>query len=237
MDLLQSSSNEIKNKKFDYLYTRPEKGYVVLPYDVVVLSVYSLYPTLSKNIVPIFGDSTYQGEGAFYDVFEDGTVDIPLLGKIHVAGQTVKRIEKIILSKLSKFFDPEKLHVRVTLGGSVNFVGEVNTVIKILNRPLSLIEAVAMIGGLPLTCDRRKIEIIRQYPEGVKSYYVDITDARVMESKYYWLKPNDIVNLHPLPQKFWGVGVTGYSIFSTFATTLTTVTSLFFTYYAVKDRL
>lgn len=227
--ILQRNKHET-NAKYDYIYQRPDP-YKVLPYDIIQVNIYSLYPTLADNIEPIFG-----GDRS-YNVFEDGTIDMPLVGKVLVEGKTEKEIEKIMTKKISKFFDTEKLHIRVFLGGVVNFIGEVNAQLPIGRKPINIIEAISKIGGLPFTTNMKKIEIMRQYPKGTKSYFLDVTNANILSSKHYWLKPNDVIRTIPLPQKFWGIGTSGYSIFNTFASTISTIVSLFFTYFALKDRL
>ena len=234
--LLQRKKNQLIDSIYDYRYKRP-RDYRVRAYDILRVNVYSLYPMLSKNITPIFGDNRFGdsglGENRPYDVSKEGTIDMPLVGKLYVKGKTTKEIESLFSSEISQYFDIDKIHIRVTVEGVFNFIGEVNRQLPMGIRPLNLIEAIAMVGGLPLTADRKNIEIIRQYPEGTKSYYVDLTDAKLIESPYYWLQPNDIINIRALPQKTWGVGVTGYSIFTTITSTFTALVSLYFTYLSI----
>ncbi|HNU60494.1 MAG TPA: sugar transporter, partial [Aquaticitalea sp.] len=51
-------------------------------------------------------------------------------------------------------------------------------------------------------------------------YHLDLTDANVMNSPYYYIQPNDMIYVKPLKQKTWGTGTTGKE-------TLTTIVSVF----------
>jgi polysaccharide export outer membrane protein len=60
---------------------------------------------------------------------------------------------------------------------------------------------------------------MRKIPTGYQTETLDLTDANVINSSYFYLKPNDYIYVKPLKQKSTGFGINGLQ-------TLTTVLSL-----------
>ena len=88
-------------------------------------------------------------------------------------------------------------------------------------------EAIANSGDITLTGDRTDVVIIRQYPAGQKVHHIDLTKLDAMNSPYYYVKPNDLILINPLPQKSLGTGTTGLqSITTALVTTILLFTRL-----------
>ncbi|WP_317045270.1 polysaccharide biosynthesis/export family protein [Formosa algae] len=107
--------------------------------------------------------------------------------------------------------------LRYTVSGEVEAPGT-NTLFQ---DRVNIFEAIANAGEIPITGDRKDILIIRQYPQGQKIHHLDITREDVMSSPYYYIQPNDIIYVKPLPQKSWGTGETGMQTLTTIATIIT----------------
>ncbi len=56
-----------------------------------------------------------------------------------------------------------------------------------------------------------EVKIIRQTDNGSEIVTVDMGKADVLESPYYYLKPNDIIYVEPLKSKQWGFVAFPYS--------------------------
>ncbi len=56
---------------------------------------------------------------------------------------------------------------------------------------------------------------------------IDLTDAKSMQSPYYFLQPNDYIYIKPLKQKSWGTGATGTQWVATLITALSLITTTF----------
>ena len=76
-------------------------------------------------------------------------------------------------------------------------------------------EAIANSGDISITGDRRDVVIIRQYPLGQKVHHIDLTTIEAMNSPYYYVQPNDLILINPLPQKSLGSGTTGLQSLTT----------------------
>ena len=71
-----------------------------------------------------------------------------------------------------------------------------------------------------MTGNKKEVVVMRRIPTGYQSETLDLTDANVINSPFFYLKPNDYIYVKPLKQKSTGFGTNGLQ-------TLTTVLSLF----------
>ncbi|MDR0812193.1 MAG: hypothetical protein LBN23_08015, partial [Paludibacter sp.] len=68
------------------------------------------------------------------------------------------------------------------------------------NEKISIFEALAMGGGLSLHARRDNVLLIRETPEGRKTYQIDLRDKNLLKSPYYWLQQSDVLYIHADPQ-------------------------------------
>ena len=90
---------------------------------------------------------------------------------------------------------------------------------------VNILESIANAGDITQTGDRKDVLILRQYPQGQKIHHIDLTDMAAMKSEFYYIQPNDLILINPLPQKSSGFGVTGLASFTTILALITSVTS------------
>jgi polysaccharide export outer membrane protein len=172
-------------------------------------------------------------ERAFFDGFTvdvHGNIRIPTLGKVYVLGFTAEEIEEQLKTMLldQQFKETANIFITVKLSGlRYTANGEVGTPgTKILfQERVNIFEAIANVGEIPVTGDRKNVQIIRQYPQGQQIHSIDLTDIRVMQSPYYYVQPNDIIYVRPLKQKSLGTGTTAVGTLGTIATVISLVTT------------
>jgi polysaccharide export outer membrane protein len=166
-----------------------------------------------------------------FTVSQQGAIRMPQLGEIPAVGKTLlelrKDIEQLLLDRFFKesaniFVDVKLEGLRYVMVGEVGGAGQYT----ILRDQVSIIEAIADGGGIPVTGDLTAVKIVRQYAGGVKTHELDLTSIDVFNSPYYYLQPNDMIVVNPLPQKTLGTGTQGLqtflTIFSVFTTLVTT---------------
>ncbi|WP_047551815.1 polysaccharide biosynthesis/export family protein [Psychroserpens sp. Hel_I_66] len=172
-------------------------------------------------------------ERAYFDGFTvdlHGNIRIPSLGKINVLGFTVEEIETMLTEKLLKeqFKETANIFITVKLSG-LRFTanGEVGSpgTITLFQERVNIFEAIANVGEIPVTGNKKEVQVIRQYPQGQKIHTIDLTDRAVMNSPYYYIQPNDIIYVKPLPQKSIGTGQTAVQTLGTIATVLSLITT------------
>ena len=181
----------------------------------------------SGNSNQNFGGST--GYFSDYSIDSYGNIRIPTIGNINVLGYTTVEVRTKIENELKKYIkDQESLFVTVKLSGiKYTIIGEVRDQGPkvIYQNKVSIIDAIANSGGVTDTGNRKEIEIIRNSISGTEKYTLDLTDINVFNSKVFYLKPNDYINVKPLKQKAWGTGTTGIQSLTTVISIFTLITS------------
>ena len=162
-----------------------------------------------------------------YSIDQDGNIDIPFVGEVGVLGLTLNEAHSAVDAEVSKLFT--NYHLQVKLGG-VRFsaLGEFNRPGKhvVMQNQVTIFEAIALGGDLSLVANRKEIRLIRQHPEGTKIHNINLLDESVVGSPYYFIQPNDVLYAEPLPQRSWGIGVTGAQTLNTIVSTLSTSAAL-----------
>ena len=219
------------------------------PYRLQINDLLSIrVKALDQETVGIFnpiGDANLNatGEEKLYNdgfvVDPHGAIRIPSLGEIHVLGYTVEEVrqelEKRLLADYFKaeaniFVTVKIAGIRYTINGEINGPGS-----NIIYRDqVSIMEAIANNGDISLVGDRTNVVIIRQYPLGQKVHHIDLTTIDAMNSPYYYVQPNDLILINPLPQKSLGFGTTGLSSFTTILTIITALTSTILLFISLK---
>ena len=171
-------------------------------------------------------------ERAYFDGFTvdlHGNIRIPELGTLNVLGFTAEEIEKLITQKLleEQFKETANIFVTVKLTGlRFTTYGEIGSGTHVIFKErVNIFEAIANAGDIPDTGDKENVMIVRQYPQGQKIHYIDLTDVNVMQSPYYYVMPNDMIYVKPLKQKSWGTGTTALQNLGAVATILSLVTT------------
>ncbi len=177
------------------------------------------------------GTATYYLNGLKVD--SNGDVNIFGIGYIKAEGRTLEDITKEIQGRVNENFLQGKSEVRLNLDGiRYYFLGDMETIditgekVAYVTQ-LSIMQAIAMNGGLNRTVDRKNITIHRKYPEGIKVAKLDLTREDAMNSPYYWLQNGDIIYLNTNGKSINGFGKEPLQAVTTSVSLLTTVLSIY----------
>lgn len=216
--------------------TEHQKPYRLQISDILSIRVKALDQETVSILNPI-GDESLRAdskERAYYDGFSvdlHGNIRVPTLGEINVLGRTVEEVQTLLETRLleEQFKAASNVFVTVKLSGfRYTTMGELeSTGTKTLFQDrVTIFEAIANSGEIPVTGDRKDVLIIRQYPQGQQIHHVDLTDLNVMDSPYYYLQPNDMVYVKPLKQKTWGTGTTAREALTSILTVMSVITTV-----------
>ena len=129
----------------------------------------------------------------------------------------------------SQFSSLNHIFITVKLAGiPYSIIGEVihpqNGVLYKTNP--NIFDVIANAGDIKMTGDHKHVMIIRE-KEGKKiKKEIDLTDADILYSDFYYIRPNDLIYIKPLKQKTLGTGTTLSQTISTTITALSLVTSV-----------
>ncbi len=147
-------------------------------------------------------NSTAQALMQDYLVDNDGNITYPILGKIHVSGLTKTQTERLISEKIAPYMSKDaKPIVTVRMSNyKISVLGEVGrpSTLTVENEQISILEALAQAGDLTIYGKRDNIKLIREDSLGEKHIYkLNINDANLINSPYYYLQQNDVVYVEP----------------------------------------
>ena len=135
-----------------------------------------------------------------YLVDNNGNVEFPTLGTIHLGGLTKGEAEKYIKDKLKPQFRTSPI-VTVRMGNyKISVIGEVNGpgTFTVSNEKVNIFEALAMAGDMTIYGIRDNVKLIREDHTGKREIVtLNLNDRNILQSPYYYLQQNDILYVTP----------------------------------------
>jgi polysaccharide export outer membrane protein len=131
-----------------------------------------------------------------YQVQKDGTIELPIIGKLKVVNQTTDEISALIKNKL--IVDYKEPYVYVNLIGRVIVLGSNSPgPVSLFNERLTILEAIALSGDVKFSSRKDRVWLIREQNGERKSVLLDLTSPEIFQSPYFYLKTNDLVYIEP----------------------------------------
>ncbi len=134
-----------------------------------------------------------------YLVETDGTIKLPVLGRMHIAGLTIRQATDTLAKKYSQFYIKPYIIIQVSNRRVIIFPGDPGTarVIPLQNNNTTLIEALALAGGLTESGKAKEIKLIRGDPKKPMVYLIDLATIDGIKDGNTILQANDIVYVTP----------------------------------------
>jgi polysaccharide export outer membrane protein len=129
-----------------------------------------------------------------YLVDKNGEINFPVLGTVKVAGLTKLQVVQNFKERISEYVNDPIINLRI-VNYKVSVIGEVARPgeIALVSERITILEALSMAGDMTIYGDRKSVTLIRE-TDGVKSFYeLDLTDAGIIQSPYYYLQQNDVL--------------------------------------------
>lgn len=165
-----------------------------------------------------------------YLVDNQGCIDFPVLGTIKVMGLTNRECEALIREKLQPYLkEVPNVTVR-TSNYKFSILGEVKApgTYTTNAEKVTIFEALAQAGDMTLFSVRDDVQLLREDSTGVRRvYHLDLTQANIVQSPYFYLQQNDVVYVKPTKAKVRSNTFNGNaSMWITILGLVTSVTSL-----------
>lgn len=173
---------------------------VLAPEEPSLSYVYNFTSSVPRSEGTTHSALTSQPAVQAYLVDNDGTINLPMIGKLYVAGKTRSEIEALVLGKIKSAFKKEPIVTMRFTNFKVSVLGEVNRpgTFTINNERVNVFEAVALAGDLTIHGRRDNIMLLREHPDGKKEIHeLNLNDVSVLTSPYYYLQQNDILYVTP----------------------------------------
>jgi len=199
------NSDRVDYSKSQFLYDAR-----IMPKDVLTITVSTINPEAAEPFnLTVPTPYNNQSRGTYsqamlqsYLVDNDGFIEFPILGHLEVGGLTKSMCEKMIHDKILPYMNASENPV-VTVRMSnykISVLGEVARpgMFTVGNEKINILEALAQAGDLTIYGVRDRVKLIRENSLGRKEIHVlNLNDADLISSPYYYLQQNDIVYVEP----------------------------------------
>jgi polysaccharide export outer membrane protein len=201
------NADQVDLSQSEYLYDAR-----IMPKDILTITVNTVNPEASAPYNLVVSTALNTGNSGqnigtqralqTYLVDNSGNIDFPVLGTLTVGGLTKSECEKMIHDKLLPYLNAtENPVVTVRMSNyKISVLGEVNRpgMFTVGNEKINILEALAQAGDLTIYGVRDKVKLIREDAKGRKDVItLNLNDANIINSPYYYLQQNDIVYVEP----------------------------------------
>jgi len=228
-------SSCVTNKKLTYLQSQGVREefiaitpatYIIQPYDNLFIRVVTpnpefsdMFNTMSATVSSI-SVTEQSADMLSYTVDGDGYIELPYAGRFIVAGKTLSMI-KTELDKALKSYVTDAVVTVKMVNNYVSVVGEVQRPGRypIYKDRLNIFQALAMAGDLSVYSNRKKLQLIRQTPDGNIVKEFSVKDRSIIGSQFFYVMPNDVIYAPPMKGRFFQMSAFPYSVILSTITT------------------
>jgi polysaccharide export outer membrane protein len=137
-----------------------------------------------------------------FTISQEGTIDIPNVGKVFVLNQTLEEAESTITLKAEEFLINPFVIVKLanfqfTVLGEINAPGNY----PVYKEGLTIYDALAISGGINDYGNLKKVKIVRSEKNKKQVYNIDLTSSKILTSDFFYLRNNDLIYVQPLKFK------------------------------------
>ena len=145
--------------------------------------------------------------GSMYTVEFDGTVRIPVVGRVKIEGMNVREVQEFLENEFSEYYNKPFVIARVLNKRVIIFNGEGNStsVVPLIHENTTLFEAIAESGGIQEKSKAYRIKLIRGNLKTPKVFLIDLSTLKGVTQADLTLQANDIIYVESIqnyPEKF-----------------------------------
>jgi len=202
----------------DYPYNEQQTltnvEYKIAANDVISLSVYTNdgfklidLTTSAGSVSGGTGGGAVSAIGTKYTVDIEGYVNLPIIKRVKLKELTIRDAEKMLEQQYSTYYNKPYVVLTVINRRVLVFPGAGGTgrVVLLENENTSLIEALALAGGITETGKAYKIKLIRGDSRNPQVTLVDLSTIEGMKRSNMLLQANDIIYVEPVPRISQGI--------------------------------
>lgn len=182
--------------------------------DQIIYRLITMDETISK-VMQTSGNTTSQN--MFYRIYPDSTIDIPFVNGIKIGGLTIEEAREEVQRRMREIIPDAEIRLDM-YNKSFTVIGDLKSgSFPIYKEKLTIYQALAMTGDVLQTGDRRHVRIIRprtnEKPEVLE---FDLRTNTIIDSKYYYVLPNDVIYVQRDKNSFFKVA--NYTAFTSLIT-------------------
>lgn len=193
----------------DYVFDQPADSaevndYRISPNDFLLMRMFSNKGARLLEVTAGVSDGNQLANlpNISFLVEPDGTIDFPEIGRVNLGGLTIVEAEHKLEELYTEYYNDPYVILRVTNNRVVVFPGSGGEaqVITLTNNNVTLIEALALAGGIAQRGDARKVKLIRRKPEKTEVYQMNLATIEGIDAARMIVQANDVIYVDPIPQ-------------------------------------
>lgn len=210
--------------------------YKLKPNDEVYVQISSLddatagiFANSRDQLYNIGSVSPYGASLMSYSVDKDGYLHLPFIGNILTKEKTLFMLSSILTDSLAHILNHPNVTVKL-VNRYISVLGEVRNPghFPYSQDKFTIYDAIGLAGDITDFGNRKHVLLIRNENGENIRINIDLTKSDILTSEYYNLRPNDIVYVKQVRQKFWNISQVPISLF------LSTVTTALVIYSIIK---
>lgn len=183
--------------------------------DQIIYRLITMDETISK--VMQSNQTSSANNVVSYRIYPDSTIDLPFLPMVKIGGMTVHEAQEEVQRRMREIIPDAEIKLDL-YNKNFTVIGDLGSgTYPVYKEKLTIYQALAMTGDILQTGDRRHVRIIRprtnEKPEVLE---FDIRPNSVIDSKYYYVLPNDVIYVQRDKNSFYKVA--NYAAFTSVVT-------------------
>lgn len=144
------------------------------------------------------GQSGIGSDGVGFLVDSAGQVNLPLFGKVTLAGLTTNEARDLIQQKSDQLYKHSTANVRF-VNMKIGVLGEVNRpgYYYMGNEKNTILDALLMAGDMTIYGKRRNVLLMRDSAGVMTMHRFNMDTKNLMNSPYFYLKQRDVIYVEP----------------------------------------
>jgi polysaccharide biosynthesis/export protein len=137
-----------------------------------------------------------------YYLDNDGYADLPQAGRVKLSGLTINEAQSLLEEKYVSQFNSPYAIVKVINRRVLVFPGEGGQarVVPLLNQNITVLEALALAGGISDRGNASKVKLIRRTAEGDKVVLMNLSTIEGLEYAQMTVQAGDVIYVEPVPE-------------------------------------
>ncbi len=181
--------------------TVAEKNYVIQPNDELEIKVFTnkgerIIDPNYELMIQGNQNQQYREEPKFL-VLDSGQVKLPMIGYVHLAGYTLKEAERHLEKLYITYYKEPYVRIHYLNKRVIVLGADGGQVIPLENESVSLIEVIALAGGIKEGAKAQNIRLIRGDLHNPEVFLIDLSTVDGMRRSMLDVQPGDIVYIEP----------------------------------------
>ena len=178
-----------------------EKNYTIQPNDLIELKVYTnkgeqiIDPNNELQIQQ--NQNQRQDDKPEFLVLEDGTVKLPMVGNVKLGGMKINEAQEYLEKKYNSFYKDAFIILRYINKRVIVLGSPGGQVIPLQDENISVIEVVALAGGIDREGKAKNIRLIRGDLHEPEVFVIDLSTIEGMRTSMMNALPGDIIYIEP----------------------------------------